>query len=72
MTKEKRQKKNNSLLKTFNQDIITFLIECDLPYTIERINNLEIYGFMINEDLEKYLNSNFSKEDFFFEKRLRF
>lgn len=62
----------NSLIKTINKEIATKLINNGFTYVVERVNSQMIYSFLYTKELEDFLRDDFSKEDFFFEKKLRF
>ena len=54
---------NKNLIKVLNQDKAQELINLGFKYTTETMNGKTGHGFFMSEELRKYINSNFSKQD---------
>ena len=63
---------NKNLIKVLNQDKAQELINLGFKYTTETMNGKTIYSFFMSEELRKYINSNFSKQDFLLSNKLTF
>ena len=55
-----------------NPDVANKLASFGFSYMKEQINNNDVYVFTHSQDLMKCLQNDFSKCEFFFEKKLRF
>ena len=63
---------NKNLIKVLNQDKAQELINLGFKYTTETANGKTICSFFMSEELRKYINSNFSKQDFLLSNKLTF
>lgn len=63
---------NKNLIKVLNQDKAQELISLGFKYTIETMNGKKVHSFFMSEELRKYINSNFSKQDFLLSNKLTF
>ena len=63
---------NKNLIKVLNQDKAQELIKLGFKYTTETMNGKTIHSFFMSEELRKYINSNFSKQDFLLSNKLTF
>ena len=63
---------SKNLIKVLNQDKAQELINLGFKYTTETMNEKTIHSFFMSEELRKYINSNFSKQDFLLSNKLTF
>ena len=63
---------NKNLIKVLNQDKAQELISLGFKNTIETMNGKKVHSFFMSEELRKYINSNFSKQDFLLSNKLTF
>lgn len=63
---------NKNLIKVLNQDKAQELISLGYKYTTETMNGKKVHSFFMSEELRKYINSNFSKQDFLLSNKLTF
>ena len=63
---------SKNLIKVLNQDKAQELINLGFKYTTETANGKTICSFFMSEELRKYINSNFSKQDFLLSNKLTF
>lgn len=63
---------NKNLIKVLNQDKAQELISLGFKYTTETMNGKKVHSFFMSEELRKYINSNFSKQDFLLSNKLTF
>lgn len=63
---------NKNLIKVLNQDKAQELISLGFNHVKETVNGTIIYSFFMSEELRKYINSNFSKQDFLLSNKLTF
>lgn len=63
---------NKNLIKVLNQDKAQELISLGFNHVKETVNDTTIYSFFMSEELRKYINSNFSKQDFLLSNKLTF
>ena len=61
-----------NLIKVLNQDKAQELISLGFNHVKETVNGETIYSFFMSEELRKYINSNFSKQDFLLSNKLTF
>lgn len=60
------------LIKMINPNKANQLAALGFSYITEQINNQKVFVFEATADIEKYLQSNFDKNDFIMESKLRF
>ena len=63
---------NKNLIKVLDQDKAKELISLGFKYTTETMNGKKVHSFFMSEELRKYINSNFSKQDFLLSNKLTF
>ena len=63
---------NKNLIKVLDQDKAKELIYLGFKYTTETMNGKKVHSFFMSEELRKYINSNFSKQDFLLSNKLTF
>lgn len=63
---------NKNLIKVLNQDKAQELISLGFNHVKETVNGTTICSFFMSEELRKYINSNFSKQDFLLSNKLTF
>lgn len=63
---------NKNLIKVLNQEKAQELINLGFNHVKETVNGTTIYSFFMSEELRKYINSNFSKQDFLLSNKLTF
>ena len=63
---------NKNFIKVLNQDKAQELINLGFKYTRETMNGKTIHSCFMSEELRKYINSNFSKQDFLLSNKLTF
>lgn len=63
---------NKNLIKVLNQEKAQELINLGFKYTTETMNGQKVHSFFMSEELRKYINSNFSKQDFLLSNKLTF
>ena len=63
---------NKNFIKVLNQDKAQELINLGFKYTTETANGKTICSFFMSEELRKYININFSKQDFLLSNKLTF
>ncbi len=63
---------HKNLIKVLNQDKAQELISLGFKYTTETMNGKKVHSFFMSEELRKYINSNFSKQDFLLSNKLTF
>jgi hypothetical protein len=63
---------NKNLIKVLNQEKAQELINLGFKYTTETMNSQKVHSFFMSEELRKYINSNFSKQDFLLSNKLTF
>jgi hypothetical protein len=61
-----------NLIKVLNQEKAQELINLGFKYTTETMNGQKVHSFFMSEELRKYINSNFSKQDFLLSNKLTF
>ena len=62
----------NNLIKVFDSNKANQLADLGFRYTLDRINNQEVYAFFVSKELIDYLNSNFDAKDYFMNNTLHF
>ena len=62
----------NNLIKVFDSNKANKLADLGFRYTLDRINNQEVYAFFVSKELIDYLNSNFDAKDYFMNNTLHF
>lgn len=63
---------SQNLIKIVNPEVADKLAASGFSYITEQIGNQKMFVFTQNEQLMKLLYSDFKKNDFFFENKLRF
>ena len=63
---------NKNLIKVLDQDKAKELISLGFKYTTETMNGKKVHSFFMSEELRKYINSNFLKQDFLLSNKLTF
>ena len=63
---------NKNLIKVLNQDKAQELINIGFNHVKETEVENVTYCFFMSEELRKYINSNFSKQDFLLSNKLTF
>ena len=63
---------SKNLIKVLNQDKAQELISLGFNHVKETVGENVIYCFFMSEELRKYINSNFSKQDFLLSNKLTF
>lgn len=63
---------NKKIIKVLNQDKAQELINLGFKHVKETANGTTICSFFMSEELRKYINSNFSKQDFLLSNKLTF
>ena len=61
-----------NLIKVLNQEKAQELINLGFKYIMETMNGQKVHSFFMSEELRKYINSNFSKQDFLLSNKLTF
>ena len=62
----------NNLIKVFDSNKAKQLADLGFRYTLDRINNQEVYAFFVSKELTDYLNSNFDAKDYLMNNTLHF
>ena len=62
----------NNLIKVFDSNKAKELADLGFRYTLDRINNQEVYAFFVSKELTDYLNSNFDAKDYLMNNTLHF
>lgn len=62
----------NNLIKVFDSNKAQELADLGFRYTLDRINNQEVYAFFVSKELTDYLNSNFDAKDYLMNNTLHF
>lgn len=60
------------LIKILDPDKAQELAACGFNYTTETINQELVYSFFVSKELMEYVNSKFSRKDFFLSDKLYF
>ena len=63
---------DKNLIKVLNQDKAQELINLGFKYTTETMNGKKINSFFMSEELQNYVNSYFSINDFLLSHKLTF
>jgi hypothetical protein len=61
-----------NLIKIVNPNKAKELMNLGFTYTKEKLEDKDIYVFIQSDEIYKYLKNNFSKQDYFIDKRMNF
>lgn len=75
-TRPKKYQGAQRLIKMFNTQSAKSLVKKGFPYFVERVGSgidlKEIYAFPESEELNEYIMSNYSEQDYYYDIRLNF